>query len=242
MSENVPVAEIEPSEPTETTEPSTEGQEQEATESAPETETIPTEEAQLEVDQSLQKVRTEFECRTMSLEAQQKIAIDNGWHRLGEKYVTFDMEIDDDDKIRIGQEMADAVSKADDLEAKKKAFDSSISDQIKDLYGEISGLAQRMNQGKSSEERLLPCFLDPVLNERVYVNPNTKEFVHREDAQASDKQINLFQLDERGIPVLPMEADAAPIGENEVTVDPAIGVSESVEQTFQVTDDGVIAV
>ena len=135
--------------------------------------------------------RVEMETQTMSLEEQQAIATSNKWHRLGEKTIVIETPLGSDDLVNLAGEMSETMMQIEKMQAEKKAFDSAIGERIKAHQSDAIAFAHQIKDGANREERLLPCFLDTETKERVYVDPDTKEVLLREDAKDEDQQLAL---------------------------------------------------
>jgi len=127
----------------------------------------------------------------MSIEKEQELAHERGWHRLGIKSVDVKVALTNAEKLELGERQSDSLMQMQKLELEKKEFDDDIKGQIKQLHNNAFEAAKDLKLGHKIQNLDLPCFVDSDQQERVYVNLETEEEMKREPMQEGDRQLPL---------------------------------------------------
>lgn len=113
------------------------------------------------------------------------------FERLGPMNVEVKVDLADDERIRLGKEQAEALMAIEVLEGEKKNFDDDLRAQIRTHEENAVEIARIVNRGFRIEERSLPCFIDLKAKERVYVDLETEEILHRAPMREEDRQVSI---------------------------------------------------
>lgn len=114
-----------------------------------------------------------------------------GWNFLGEKEVTLKLDLSDEEKLDLGERQCQAVMRMKDLQEQKKAFNDAIKDQLNELFEELKDAASILKVGKKVRTLVMPCFYDPINEQRIFVDPNSLEVVERRACESGDRQISI---------------------------------------------------
>lgn len=127
----------------------------------------------------------------MTVENEQNLARDRGWHRLGVKNVDVKVGLTNAEKLELGEKQSESLMQMQKLELEKKEFDDDMKSQIKQLHNDAYEAARDLKLGYKIRNLDLPCFLDNAEQERVYIDLETGEEMKREPMQDGDRQLPL---------------------------------------------------
>lgn len=113
------------------------------------------------------------------------------YERLGAMNVEIKVELPDEERIQLGKEQAEAMMAIEVLEEEKKNFDDDLRAQIKRHEENAIEIARIVKRGFRIEPRSLPCFVDLKSKERLYVDLDTEEILHRAPMREEDRQMSI---------------------------------------------------
>jgi hypothetical protein len=125
---------------------------------------------------------------TIYAEKESAYVYQNGYLRLGPRDVEIKIDLTDQEKIELGEQMSNCLIEAERLLLEKKAYDKDMASQIEQQNMIATDSSKRLKLGYRVEEKTYPCYLDESKAQRVYYDFENQVEVKREPMTEQDKQ------------------------------------------------------